>query len=85
MQAIIDACKKGRLDAEAKVVICNNRSAEALNRARRAGIPAYLLNGKTHPESDALDREIRRVLRKHEVDLVILALRGSGRERKGWP
>ena len=73
MQAIIDACKKGRLDAEAKVVICNNRGAEALNRARRAGIPAYLLNGKTHPEPDALDREIRRVLRKHEVDLVILA------------
>ena len=39
MQAVIDACHAGTLPATAAVVICNNRDAEALARARREGIP----------------------------------------------
>ncbi|MFB3817052.1 MAG: phosphoribosylglycinamide formyltransferase [Candidatus Methylomirabilales bacterium] len=73
MQAIIDACKEGRLDARPCVAISNNSDSMALQRARREGLPAYHLSAVTHPDPAALDAEILRVLRAHGVDLVILA------------
>jgi phosphoribosylglycinamide formyltransferase-1 len=41
MQAVIDACKEGRLQASPCMVISNNSGSEALERARHEGIPAY--------------------------------------------
>jgi phosphoribosylglycinamide formyltransferase-1 len=73
MQAIIDACADGRLAAVPRVVISNNSGAPALDRARRAGIPAYHLSSATDPEPEALDRAILRTLRAHGVELVVLA------------
>ena len=72
MQAIIDACKAGRLDAKPRVVISNNSESMALQRARTEGIPWRHISSRTHP-GDAEDREILRVLRLHGVDTVILA------------
>lgn len=72
MQAIIDACKDGRLDARPCVVISNNSDSMALQRARNEGIPCSHISGATHPGS-AEDEEILRVLRRHAVDTVILA------------
>ena len=72
MQAIIDACAAGRLDAGPCVVISNNSEAGALARARKAGIPRYHISGKTHP-GEAEDQAILRTLRAHDVDTVILA------------
>jgi len=72
MQAIIDACKQGRLDAAPCVAISNNSESMALQRARRAGIPAYHVSAVTHPGAEE-DREILRVLRRHGVDTVVLA------------
>ena len=73
MQAIIDACKEGRLDAEPAVVISNNSDSTSLGRARREGIPGYHLSGKTHPDPEQLDTAILQALQDHDVDLVILA------------
>jgi len=72
MQAIIDACKDGRLDATPCVAISNNSDSMALQRARNEGIPWYHISGATHPGS-AEDEEILRVLKRHGVDTVILA------------
>ncbi|HSB72899.1 MAG TPA: phosphoribosylglycinamide formyltransferase [Candidatus Methylomirabilis sp.] len=72
MQAIIDACKAGRLDAKPCVVISNNSESMALQRARTEEIPWHHISSRTHP-GDAEDREILRVLRLHGVDTVILA------------
>jgi phosphoribosylglycinamide formyltransferase 1 len=72
MQAIIDACKQGRLDARPCVVISNNSDATALARARQEGIPRYHISAATHP-GEAEDRAILRTLRAHDVDTVILA------------
>jgi phosphoribosylglycinamide formyltransferase-1 len=72
MQAIIDACKQGHLDATVCVVISNNSESMALQRARKAGIPCYHISALTHPGTEE-DREILRVLRRHGVDTVILA------------
>lgn len=73
MQAILDACRCGRLRAKARVVIGNNSASGALERARRAGIPRYHLSGSTHAEPDALDDAICAALQRHEVEVVCLA------------
>lgn len=73
MQAVLDACLTGRLPAHPAVVISNNSDAEALQRAKREGIPHYHLSSQTHPEPEQLDQAIRQALQRHGADLVILA------------
>ncbi len=72
MQAIIDACKMGPLDATPCVVISNNSDSMALQRAKNEGIPHYHISSVTHP-GPLEDEEILRVLKHHGVDTVILA------------
>ena len=72
MQAIIDACKQGRLDAKPCVVISNNSDSMALARAGAEGIPRYHISASTHP-GESEDRAILRTLQAHDVDTVILA------------
>ncbi|MXY47146.1 MAG: phosphoribosylglycinamide formyltransferase [Chloroflexi bacterium] len=71
LQAIIDACKRGELNADVCVVISNNSGSRALERAQSEGIPAYHISAVTHPHT--LDDEICRTLEAYDVDLVLLA------------
>ena len=73
LQAIMDACKQGRLNARVCVIISNNSKSVALERARREGIPGYHLSGAVHPAPEQLDQAILQTLETHRVDLVILA------------
>jgi len=73
MQAIINACKSGTLNAVPAVVISNNSDSGALARARQESIPCYCLNSKTHPFPESLDEAILEALLRHSVDIVILA------------
>jgi phosphoribosylglycinamide formyltransferase-1 len=73
MQAVIDACKSGRLAAEPRVVISNNSGSGALARADQEGIPRYHLSSRKHPGPAQLDAAILDALLRHEVELVILA------------
>lgn len=73
LQAIIDSCLSGAIDAEVRVVISNNSRSMALERARRAGIPTAHLSGATHPNPDSLDEAIAETLQRHGVQVVALA------------
>jgi phosphoribosylglycinamide formyltransferase-1 len=73
MQALIDACRSGRLHAKPVVVISNNPGSGALDRAAAAGIPAYHLGTSTYPDADQLDRAIAETLQRYAPDLVLLA------------
>ena len=73
MQAIIDAWRQGRLEAEPRVVISNNSGSTALQRAKNEAIPAYHLSRKTHPGVGQLDRRITDTLVRHGVNIVVLA------------
>ncbi len=73
LQAILDACRSGRLHAEPCVVICNNSDAPALERARRAGVPACHLSAHTHPDPAGLDPAIAATLERYHVNLIVLA------------
>ena len=72
MQAVVDACREGRLDAEPRVVISNNSRSRALRRAADAGVPRYHVSTVTHPDDDARDQAIVDILERHGVDLVVL-------------
>lgn len=73
MQAIVDACGDGRLAAEPAAVVGNNSRSQALERARRQGIPAFHLSSRTHPDPEALDAAIAAALGRCGADLVCLA------------
>ncbi|MCE2434182.1 MAG: phosphoribosylglycinamide formyltransferase [Candidatus Latescibacteria bacterium] len=73
MQAILDACKTGRLQARPRVVISNNSDSGVLQRARKAGVPSAHLSTYTHPEPGALDRAILALLQEYGVEVVCLA------------
>lgn len=73
MQAIIDAAKKGTLQAKPVVVISNNSDSTALERARREGIPCFYLSGRTHPDPTSLDQAIRDTLVARKADIIVLA------------
>ncbi len=73
LQAIIDACAVGSLDAEVRVVISNNSRSFALERARGASIPTAHLSMATHPDRAQLDNAIAETLSGYGVELVALA------------
>jgi phosphoribosylglycinamide formyltransferase-1 len=73
MQAIIDACKSGKLQASPAVVISNNSNSGAIGRAKTEGVPYYYLSGKTHPGPGELDDAILDAFLRHSVDIVVLA------------
>jgi len=70
LQAIIDACESGDLEARVALVISNNSKAEALARAQNAGISTKHVSTRTHPDPD---HAIFRALKSHQVDLVVTA------------
>jgi len=73
LQAIIDACNQGHLNAKVCVVISNNSDSMALKRARVNGIPAYHFSQKVIEDAQALEKAILNTLIKHETQLVFLA------------
>jgi phosphoribosylglycinamide formyltransferase-1 len=73
VQAVVEACRSGRLAAVPALVISNNADAEVLARAKREGIPHAHLSGTTHPDPTRLDGAILDALVGHDVELVVLA------------
>jgi phosphoribosylglycinamide formyltransferase 1 len=73
LQAIIDATRDGRLDAQIAVVISNRADAHGLERARTAGIEALVRDHKAHPSREAYETVLIDDLRSRGVELVCLA------------
>ena len=74
LQALIDAQARGELGGgEITAVISSKAGAYALERAAKAGIPGYVLPRKEFPSSQAMTVALVDMLRKLEIDLVVLA------------
>lgn len=67
LQAIIDAIKEKKLNAEIKIVISNTSEAYGLTRAKEANINYYVLNDYKD------EKELYNKLKESDVDLVVLA------------
>jgi len=73
LQAIMDACDRGALQATVCAVISNNGASKALERAKNAGIAHYHASAKVYGDEDALNDAILKILDSHKVDIVFLA------------
>ncbi|HOP11596.1 MAG TPA: phosphoribosylglycinamide formyltransferase [Oscillospiraceae bacterium] len=73
LQAVIDGCGNGKIDAAVCCVISNNDDAYALQRAKDAGIDAFCINTSLYPDADELDRVTLEILKNHGTDLILLA------------
>ena len=73
LQAIIDAVEAGSLKCAIRVVISNRPSAFAIERAEKHSIPVEIITRDEFPEREAYDAHLAQRLKKHGVDLVVMA------------
>ena len=73
LQAILDAVRAGRLKARVAVVVSDNAGAYALARAKRAKVPAVVMDRRRFRSRREFDRALARILVAARVRLVVLA------------
>jgi phosphoribosylglycinamide formyltransferase-1 len=73
LQALLDACRERRLEAEVALVLSNVPGAGALARAAAAGVPTDCLPSRGQADRQAYDLALVERLRAAGVDLVCLA------------
>lgn len=73
LQAILNAIQSGRLAAEIKLVISNNSTAGALERARQYHIEAVHLSEKKFDSPSEFVRRLKQLLHQYAVELIVLA------------
>ncbi len=74
LQAVMDAMEKGEItNAKITGVISNNQNAFALERARKAGIPAFCISPKDYEDRGAFHKALLGKVRELVPDLIVLA------------
>ena len=74
LQAIIDGVEKGTIrNTRIAGVISNNAGAFALERARKAGIPAYCVSPKDYGNRQAFNDAFLEQVNSLAPDLIVLA------------
>ncbi len=70
LQSIIDAIDKKELHSQIVLVVSNNPDAFALERAKKANIPTYVIKNKKYQD---IDDELYEVLSHYDINLIVLA------------
>ena len=73
LQALINECEAGRIDAGIGIVISDNPDAKALERARKHSIPAVLIERKNFGSKEEFDSALADTAQEARTDLVCLA------------
>lgn len=73
LQAIIDALESRNLNAKITAIISNKANAGGLERARKHGIPAYVISKQKNQSRDDYDVRLGEVLDRLDPDLIVLA------------
>jgi len=73
LQSIIDHIEKGSLPAKIVILVSNNPSAFALERAKKHGIPAAVIGQAGFANREDYDRKVVETLKAHGVERVVLA------------
>jgi phosphoribosylglycinamide formyltransferase-1 len=73
LQAIIDAIEAKKLKAEIAVVISNVPGVQALERAKKHGIKAVVVNDRDFQDKSSYEKELIKELENNKVELVCLA------------
>ena len=73
LQAVLDACASGSLNAEVAAVLSNRASAYGLERARLAGVPAVALPKPKDLDRQVYDQQLTDLVQSYRPDWVVLA------------
>ena len=73
-QSIAEAIRKGEINAEIAVLVCNVPGAGAIDRARALGVPSMVIDHAPYgKDREGFERAVAAELTRHEVELVVLA------------
>ncbi len=73
LQAILDACASGILNAQVAAVISNKKDAFGLERARQADIPAIVKSKLKEQDRREYDAELADIVARYQPDWIVLA------------
>ncbi len=73
LQAVIDACKAGKIHGKVVAVISNKADAYGLQRAQAADIHTAVISHKDHPDREQYDAALMEEIDRHQPDLLIMA------------
>lgn len=73
LEAIVEACRHGPLQAEVALLVVNRADCGARQRAQRLGIACELLDHREFPSREALDRALIDRFQAIGADLVVMA------------
>ncbi len=71
--ALIRAVKKGKLQANISLLVCDNSKAAAIGRARRAGIKVALVKREDFSTRNDFEQKIIQHLKENDIGLIALA------------
>ena len=72
-QAIIDNVKTGNLPVKIGVLVCDQKDAYAITRAKDAGVPFVIVERKGFSSKADFENQLSAELKKYDVQLVVLA------------
>ena len=73
-QSLVDARKRGDLDVDLAVLVCNVPGAPVLDRAKAAGVPAVVVDHRPFgKDRETFEQAMLKVLRDKRVELVVFA------------
>ncbi len=72
-QALLDAVKKGNLQAEVSMLICDRPGAFVVERAETEGVPVFAFQPKEFKEKSEYESHILTLLKESEIELIVLA------------
>ena len=74
LQAILESEKRGEVpDGEISLVLSNNPSAYALERAKNFGVKAYCVDKSVYKTIEEREEKTVEILEENEIELIVLA------------
>lgn len=72
-EALIEKCESGYIDAKVVLMVCDNKDAYVIERAKRHNTPMFVFNPKDYEKKSEYETEIVKYLDENKIDLVCLA------------
>lgn len=72
-EAIAQACRQGRINAEVALCVCDHPGAYVTERAKRLDIPVLELRPKSYSSKAEYEKVILEELRKKDIEFIALA------------
>lgn len=72
-QALLEASRKDQSKFEVALMVCDKPGAKVIERAEKAGVPAFVFNPKEYDSKNAFEKEILKRLEQDQIEFIALA------------